>query len=90
MQKVQVKARRTRKGRVFVEMYSSMTNYVRMYGKDDFDILAVYHIETGEIAFISHNEITTKQLVLQVDSSKRFSKNSPSMKFFEDYSQGLL
>ena len=90
LQKVQVKARRTRRGRVYIEMYSSMTNYVRMYGKEDFDILAVYHIETGDIAFISRNVITTKQLVLQVDNSKRFSKNSSSMKFFEDYSQGLL
>ena len=90
LQKVQVKARRTRRGRVYIEMYSSMTNYVRMYEKEDFDILAVYHIETGDIAFISRNEITTKQLVLQVDNSKRFSKNSFNMKFFEDYSQGLL
>ncbi len=90
LQKVQVKARKSRKGCVFVELYSNTTSGSRMYQKKDFDILAIYHIETGDIALVDHNEINTKQLILQIGSSKRFSKNSPSMKFFEDYSQGLL
>ena len=90
LQKVQVKARTTRKGRVQVEMYTSMVNYTRKYNKADFDILAVYQIETGNIAFVKHNDINTTQVILQIDNSKRFSKNAPSMKFFEDYSQGLL
>mgnify|MGYP003435673494 len=57
LKKVQVKARIKRRGRLSVELFTSMTNYSRRYEDNDFDLLAVYSIDCGRIAVIEWEEI---------------------------------
>lgn len=55
--KIQVKARKLTAGTVSVQKRSKTKGYVREYSPRDFDICAVYIIETEQIAYISSHEL---------------------------------
>lgn len=84
--KVQVKARSTRKENISVELYSSMHNYTRKYQKGDFDILALYDINSEKIAIINYEDISNQSAVnFCMNNEKRASKNVKRIRFFDDY-----
>ena len=84
LKKVQVKARCIRNSKITVELRTTMVNYVREYEKSDFDLLAVYNIDSGEIALFDWDEIgDVKTLTLRTEPAKNNQSNG--VKFFKDY-----
>lgn len=63
LQKVQVKARTEREGAISVELRSAMRGYTHHYTRQDFDILACYNIDTGEMAYLTWDDIQERQVV---------------------------
>lgn len=84
LKKVQVKARCERNGKIAVELRTTMVNYVRNYDKSDFDLLAVYNIDSGEIAILDWEQIgDTKNLILRTSPAR--NNQSSGVKFFKDF-----
>lgn len=84
LSKVQVKARSIRNDKITVEMRTTMVNYTSDYSKSDFDILAVYNIDTEEIALL--NWLHLKEgcdVVLRTAPTK--NNQSKGIKFFSDF-----
>lgn len=87
LRKVQVKARCERNDAVTVELRTTMVNYIRHYEKTDFDLLAVYNIDSGEIALLDWEQIgETKNIVLRTKPAK--NNQSKGVRYFKDYIPG--
>ena len=85
LKKVQVKARSERDNKVSVELRSCMRNYTHYYNKDEWDILAVYNIDRGEIAYLNWVDIGDNSVIrLRTELPKNNQKFG--VKMFEDYS----
>lgn len=84
LKKVQIKARSVRNSKVSVELRSMMVNYNRKYEKNDFDLLGIYLIESGDIALLDWDQIgDVETLTLRVGPSK--NNQTKNVKHFKDY-----
>lgn len=84
LKKVQVKARCIRDGKISVELRTTMVNYVRPYNKEDFDLLAVFNIDTMQIALLDWDQIgDCENVILRTQRPK--NNQSKNVKMFEDY-----
>ena len=84
--RVQVKARAERNNAVAVELRSCMRNYVYMYEKSDWDILAVYNIKNGKLAYLTWDNIGDNgTVVLRVQPPK--NNQIKGVRMFEDFSR---
>jgi len=83
--RVQIKARSSRDDKISVELYtSSANNYNRNYSINDFDIIAVYNIDSGEIAALTWKDIQDckKAVVLRLNKPIKEYKN---IRYFSSY-----
>lgn len=84
LKKVQVKARGVRNGKVTVELRTTMVNYIRPYSKEDFDLLAVYNIDSGQVAILDWSEIgDSGNLVLRTEPPG--NNQSKNIKMFQKF-----
>ena len=85
LKKVQVKARTEREGKISVELFSSMVNYTKVYESGDFDLLAVYNINTKEVAIISWDEISSNTKGILFRTVPPLNNQTKGVRMFEDY-----
>ena len=83
LKKVQVKARTVKNDVVTVELKSSMRNYTRQYSKQDWDIIAIYNIDNGTIAYLDWNAIGDIKTTLTLRTVR--PKNNQKSMMFEEY-----
>jgi hypothetical protein len=87
--KVQVKSRSIRKSVVMIENFTSSTNYSRAYEKGDFDLLVVYCIDNGRMAFLPWSEVEGGIVTtLRFDPPK--NSQLKGVKFFSEYEKVIL
>ena len=84
LKKIQVKARVERDDKIAVELFTSMVNYTRFYEDGDFDLLAVYNINTKEVAVISWSEIAGKKSIV-FRKTPPLNNQTKGIRLFEDY-----
>ena len=77
--RVQVKARSISSGTVTVQNFTTS----REYSSNDFDLFAVYCIDTGDIAEIKKEDFTNTTLSLRVEKTK--NNQSLNVKMFSEY-----
>ena len=85
LKRVQVKARSERNHSVAVELRSCMRNYTHQYDESEWDILAVYNIDGGQIAYLDWVGIgdnTTVKFRTQLPKNNQ----KVGVRLFEDYS----
>jgi hypothetical protein len=85
LKKVQIKARSERNNKISVELYTSMVNYTKQYEEGDFDLLAIYNINTKEVAVLTWEQVSenTKGIVLRTKPA--LNNQTKGVRLFEDY-----
>lgn len=85
LKKVQVKARTERNNKISVELFTSMINYNRSYEEGDFDLLAIYNINTKEIAVIEWKEISSNTKGILFRTKLPLNNQTKGVRMFKDY-----
>ena len=85
LKKIQVKARSPRDGKINVELFTSMVNYNRSYEKGDFDLLAIYNIETKQIAVITWEEASKNGTTVVFRITPPSNNQTRNVRLFENY-----
>lgn len=84
--RIQVKARTPDNGVVKVRSAKSGPGYRYKYAASDFDVLAVYNINIGDIAYVNINEfLSVSELYLRVNQPK--NNQISGIKMFNSYSK---
>ena len=85
LKKVQVKARSPKDGKINVELFTSMVNYNRSYENGDFDLLAIYNIDTKQIAVISWEEASRNGTTVVFRITPPLNNQTKNVRLFENY-----
>ena len=84
LKKVQIKGRMAVEGAIEVAIRSTGHNYSKAYEHGDFDILAFYELETGQIAYLTWEDISkSKSVKLRLEPPK--NNQLKGVRMMEDY-----
>lgn len=83
--KVQVKSRTEVDGKIAVQLFTSMVNYKYMYTEKDFDIIGVYHQDTGRMALVKWDDFKNcgQLFLLRMNAPK--NNQTKNIRLFTDY-----
>lgn len=83
--KVQIKSRTEVKGKIEVQLFTSMVKYRYTYTESDFDIIGVYHQDTGRMAVLKWDDFRGcgQAFVLRMSPSK--NNQIKNVRMFTDY-----
>lgn len=57
IRKVQIKSRYPKNGTINIELYTSMSNYIRVYSDGDFQLIAVHNASNDKIALLDWEDV---------------------------------